>query len=185
LDEESKKQLISIMDSAKRMGNMIDALLQFSRLTRAEFQKTDLDLSQMAQEICVGLKKNEPERCVQTEIQIGLKGFADGRFMQIVLEHLLGNAWKFTSKTPDALVTVGGEIIDGEQIFFVRDNGAGFNMDYIKKLFGPFQRLHREDEFPGEGAGLAIVQRIIQRHGGRIWAKAKPGEGATFYFTLP
>lgn len=185
LDGESKRQLISITESAKRMGKMIDALLQFSRLTRAEFQKKELDLSQMAQAIFVELKENNPERNVQIEIQAGLKSYADQRFMQIALENLLSNAWKFTSKTPDALISVGREAIEGEQAFFVRDNGAGFNMEYTKKLFGPFQRLHREDEFPGEGAGLAIVQRIIQRHGGRIWANAKPGEGAVFYFTLP
>lgn len=184
LSGESKRWLISSLDSARRMGKLIDALLQFSRLTRLELQKTELDLAPLAQEILAELQKKEPQRVVTIEIQPNLRALADQRLISIVLEQLLNNAWKFTSKTNPASIVVGGSLRNGTETFFVRDNGAGFNMDYAKKLFGPFQRLHREDEFPGEGAGLAIVQRILQRHGGRIWAEASPGSGATFYFTV-
>ena len=185
LSGESKRWLISSLDAARRMGKLIDALLQFSRLTRLELQKTEADLSAFAQKILSDLQKNEPQRLVLVEIQPGLCAQADRRLIYIVLENLLGNAWKFTSKTNPARIAVGVKLQDGVETFFVRDNGAGFNMDYAKKLFRPFQRLHREDEFPGEGAGLAITQRILQRHGGRLWAEGEVGKGATFYFTVP
>jgi light-regulated signal transduction histidine kinase (bacteriophytochrome) len=185
LNQDARDHLRFIMDSARRMGVMIDALLLFSRLTRVEFQKIDLNLSGMVTEITQALVKSDPQRKAQIRISPGLVCQADRKYIRIALENLLSNAWKFTSKTPESVITFGSEMVDAQSVFFVRDNGAGFDMRYSKKLFGAFQRLHRVDEFPGEGVGLAIAQRIIQRHGGRIWAEAEPSEGATFYFTLP
>ncbi|MBY0495813.1 MAG: hypothetical protein K2Y23_16505 [Cyanobacteria bacterium] len=125
------------------------------------------------------------QRTLHVTIADGMQANADPRLMQIIFENLLGNAWKFTSKVADAKVEVGMGYIDGAATFFVRDNGAGFDEAYSSKLFAPFQRLHSEKDFPGTGIGLATVQRMVRRHGGRVWANAAPGSGATFYFTLP
>lgn len=166
------------------MGTLIDSLLLFSRLTRTEFIKMPVNLSALAQEILKRFQENQPERSVKIEVQDDLIGQADRKFIKVALEGLLENAWKFTSRKPEAVIVFGSKVQAGEKVFFVRDNGAGFDMSYGSKLFGPFQRLHRIDEFPGEGAGLAIVQRIIHKHGGRIWAEGEVDRGATFYFTL-
>ena len=185
LDEKTKKRISSILNSAVRMGTLIDSLLLFSRLTRAEFNKTPVNLTTLATDVVKKLQESQPERDVMIEIQAGLIAHADRKLIRIVLDGLLSNAWKFTSKTLQARIEFGSQEMDNEKVFFVRDNGAGFDMSYRNKLFGPFQRLHHIDEFPGEGAGLAIVQRIIHKHGGRIWAEGEVDKGATFYFTLP
>jgi K+-sensing histidine kinase KdpD len=185
LDERARGHLQRITTSAKQMGELIDALLDFSRLTRVELNREDVNLSVLAYDIMSALKRNEPKRRVHCEIADGVTARADRRLIRIVLEHLISNAWKFTSKKAEAAtITFGTEIQNDARVFFVRDNGAGFNMDYAGKLFGAFQRLHHPHEFPGHGAGLAIVQRIIKKHGGRIWAKGAVEQGAIFYFTL-
>jgi len=142
-------------------------------------------LSAMAASVLEQLHKNEPGRDVSWQVTAGLRANADETLIHNVLENLLGNAWKYTSKTSGAQISFGAQQINGQTSYFVSDNGAGFDMQYAGKLFGTFQRLHRADEFPGHGIGLATVQRIIHRHGGSIWAQAEPAKGATFYFTLP
>jgi light-regulated signal transduction histidine kinase (bacteriophytochrome) len=139
----------------------------------------------MAREIAASLAQAEPEREVRFSIADGLTVFVDERMIRIALENLLRNAWKFTSQKGEARIELGVTTRDGEQIFFVRDDGAGFDMAYVGKLFRAFTRLHAMDEFPGTGIGLATVQRIVHRHGGRVWAEGEAGRGATFYFTLP
>jgi signal transduction histidine kinase len=186
LDEQDKDHLLRIRAAAQRMAQLIDALLVLSRITRAELQREDLDLSAIAQAITADLQRQEPMRQVAFVIADGLCAAGDPRLLRVALENLLGNAWKFTAKRPQACIRVGQLTQPhGAVVFFVRDNGAGFDMAYADKLFGAFQRLHREGEFPGTGIGLATVQRIIYRHGGRVWADAALDQGATFYFTLP
>jgi light-regulated signal transduction histidine kinase (bacteriophytochrome) len=131
------------------------------------------------------LRQIEPQRQVEVSISPDLKATGDERLLRIALENLINNAWKFTNKRPQAQIEVGAEMQESQRVFFVRDNGAGFDMAYANKLFGAFQRLHSNSEFPGHGIGLATVQRIINRHGGRIWARSEVDRGATFYFTLP
>lgn len=170
--------------AAKDMGQLIDDLLRLSRITRAELHNQSVDIRALAAEIQSQLCLREPERSVNFEIAKNLKARGDTRLIRVALENLLNNAWKFTAKQNNALISIGKTTLDGEKTFYIRDNGVGFNMRYADKLFGAFQRLHSSDEFPGTGIGLAIVQRIIHRHGGQIWAESTPGEGATFYFTL-
>ncbi|MDP2690152.1 MAG: ATP-binding protein, partial [Deltaproteobacteria bacterium] len=185
LDERGRDYLKRVRDASARMGNLIEDLMNLSHVMRAEMRLEDVDLSALAREVCDNLKKAQPEREVEIIVEEGLRTKADGRLLRIVLENLIGNAWKFTSKKERAEIELGdmGEE-DGKTVFFVRDNGAGFDMKYAERLFGAFQRFHSADEFPGTGVGLATVQRIITRHGGRVWAKSAAGEGATFYFTL-
>ena len=185
LDEQGKKYLGIVGESSRKMGQLIDDLLHLSRVTRSEMRRHPVDLSVMARQIIDGLRQAESQREVETVIAPNLHTEGDERLLRIALENLLGNAWKFTAKQPHARIEVGSEIQEGETVFFVRDNGAGFDMAYADKLFGAFQRLHSTTEFPGHGIGLATVQRIINRHGGRIWANAAVNQGATFYFTLP
>jgi light-regulated signal transduction histidine kinase (bacteriophytochrome) len=166
------------------MGQLIEDLLQLSRLTRSEMRCERVDLSALAQEILDVLRAAEPERKIETAITPGIIVKGDRRLLQVALENLLSNAWKFTSKQPRARIAFGQTQVDEKQAFFVQDNGVGFDMAYADQLFGAFQRLHRTTEFPGTGIGLATVQRVIHRHGGRVWAEAAPGEGATFYFML-
>jgi light-regulated signal transduction histidine kinase (bacteriophytochrome) len=147
-------------------------------------RKEPVDLTLLARSIAAELQRSEPKRKVTFLIQDHLKVSADPRLLRIALENLLGNAWKFTSKHPKATIEVGRTEKNEEQIYWVRDDGAGFDMAYADQLFGPFQRLHSLDEFTGTGVGLAIVQRIIHRHGGRIWAEGEVEKGATFYFTM-
>lgn len=166
------------------MGQLINDLLSLSRVTRSEMCREVLDLSVLATAVANNLHKLHPERCVVCNIPADVSAYGDARLLQIVLENLVGNAWKFTEKCPQAHIEFGSIEHDGEVIYFVRDNGSGFNMMYAEKLFRPFQRLHTSIEFSGTGIGLATVQRIIHRHGGRVWAEGVVDQGATFYFTL-
>ncbi len=184
LDQQGKEYLERVCGATRRMSQLIDDMLHLSRVTRAEMRREETDLAAIALEIAAELGKNHPERSVEFEAAQGLTAQCDPRLSRIALENLLGNAWKFTGKCDRARVEFGMAERDGKPVYFVRDNGAGFDMAYVKKLFGAFQRLHSDDEFPGTGIGLATVQRIVHRHGGRIWAEAEIGKGAAFYFTL-
>jgi signal transduction histidine kinase len=185
LDDDGRHLLERVRQNAEQMAELIDDMLRLSRITRAELRITRVDLTGMAREILETMHTAEPNRIVDIKITSGLRVNADERLLRVALENLIGNAWKFTSKTEKACIEIGVDVVGNEPIFFVKDNGVGFNMDYANKLFGPFQRLHTVEEFPGTGIGLAIVQRIFNRHGGKIWAESKPGEGASFFFTLP
>lgn len=180
LPATARKELARIANSAKAMGEMVDALLDFSRLTRVPLRKAELDLSVL---VCDFLSvANWPS--TQFIIPEKITAHADPALMRKLLRQLFENAIKFTSKTPNPVIEFGMSTQDGQPVYFVRDNGAGFDMAYAKKLFQPFQRLHHDDEFPDYGIGLVIAQRIVQRHGGQIWAHAAINKGATFYFTL-
>jgi signal transduction histidine kinase len=184
LDDEGRDSLHRIRAASQRMGRLIDELLSLSRVTRAELRLQHVDLSGLAGEISSSLRADPPGRKVQWLIEEKLTIRADRELMRIAMQNLLDNAWKFTGKTAEAVIRVGVQARDGGQAFFVADNGVGFDMAYTDRLFGAFQRLHHASDFPGTGIGLAIVQRVIHRHGGRIWAEAKQGEGATFFFTV-
>jgi two-component system NtrC family sensor kinase len=186
LDEEGLHYLRYVREAAQQMARLIDDLLGLSRVTRGEFRREPVDLSAIARSVVAGLRRADGERRIELVVADGLIAEGDGNLMMIVLENLIGNAWKYTGKTEGACIEVG--VIAGERdeprTYFVRDNGAGFDMAYVGKLFGMFQRLHANTEFEGNGIGLATVQRIIRRHGGRIWAEGAVGCGATFFFTL-
>jgi PAS domain S-box-containing protein len=183
LDENSREHLRRIRAATHRMGELIDALLLLSRVTRTELRRETVDLSALASEIIANLRMSSPGRQVEVTIEPDLRMNGDPELLRIVMENLLGNAWKFTAKTEQARVTVGSVRPPGEEpVFFIRDNGAGFNMAYVHKLFGPFQRLHHSHEFEGTGIGLATCHRIIHRHGGRIWAESRVDAGTTVYF---
>ncbi|MBI9081700.1 MAG: PAS domain S-box protein [Pseudodesulfovibrio sp.] len=184
LDEQAKTYLGRVRSETQRMGQLIDALLQLSRLTRDEMSIKVVDLSAIAATISTHLQKEEPQRQVEFVIEPGLDVNGDPHLLEIALTNLLGNAFKFTVKTPQARIQFGQTELAGQTVFFVRDNGAGFDMAHSKKLFGAFQRMHKTSDFPGTGIGLTTVQRVLQRHGGRIWAEAAVDKGATFYFTL-
>ncbi len=184
VDETGRDHLRRVRAGAQRMAELIEDLLDLSRVARAEMRRENIDLSKLAQDIVAELKKSEPERRVELLIREGLVVEGDPRLLQAAMENLLGNAWKFTGERTPARIEFGAEEQDGRRVYFVRDNGAGFDMTYADKLFGPFQRLHAATEFPGTGIGLASAQRIIHRHGGRIWAEGEVDQGATFYFTL-
>jgi two-component system NtrC family sensor kinase len=184
LDSTGKSHLERVSSSAKRMGELIDDLLELSRVARAELSRGRIDLSAIARTILEDFSRNEPDRKVEWNVQDDIVLNVDGRLMKVALENLLGNALKFTAKTATARIEFGTEQRDGGTVYFVRDNGAGFDMKYADKLFSPFKRLHGNDDFPGTGIGLATVHRIVDRHGGRIWADSAVGEGATFYFTI-
>ena len=185
LPSEGRNFLERVRSSAQRMAELIDDLLNLSKVTRASMKLVSVDLSQLAQGIAAELQRTHAERRMSFNITPKLKVYGDPNLLQIVLENLLNNAWKFTSKREQAKIEFGSKHENAETIYFVRDNGAGFDMSYASKLFGAFQRLHAMTEFPGTGIGLATVQRIINRHGGRIWAEGAVGQGATFFFTLP
>ncbi len=171
--------------ASDRMTSMIDGLLELSRLSRKEPRRSRVNLSALAAEILVRLQEVEPERRVQLSIQAGIEADCDPSLIVVVLENLLGNAWKYTARATRAEIAFGGRDSDaGESVFFVRDNGVGFDMRYVSKLFTAFQRLHSADEFPGTGIGLSTARKVIQRHGGRIWGESRPGDGAVFCFTL-
>jgi light-regulated signal transduction histidine kinase (bacteriophytochrome) len=184
LDADGQHHLQQVRKSAQRMGELIDDLLELSRVGRAELHRADVDLSALAREVTAELQRREPERAPEIVVQPALRADADARLIRIVFENLLSNAWKFTRKVARPRIEVGRAELGPESPFFVRDNGAGFAMSYAGKLFRPFQRLHTEAEFPGTGIGLATIQRIIDRHGGRAWAEGEVGRGAAFYFTL-
>jgi PAS domain S-box-containing protein len=185
LDTQAQGYLQRIRAATRRMSLLIDDLLGLSRVTRAEIQRSVIDLGQLAQMIAAELKNNEPDRVVEFVIAKGIMVEGDPRLLRVAMDNLLGNAWKFTSRRAEARIEFGVEELEGKPVYYVRDNGAGFDMRYAGKLFGVFQRLHSLSEFPGTGVGLATVQRIIHRHGGRLWAEGKIGEGAVFYFTIP
>jgi PAS domain S-box-containing protein len=184
LDENAKGYLSRIRNGATRMGQLIEDLLSLSRITRLELTRREVDVSNLVRQILQELQAREPQRKVDLSIWDGVLVDADVRLVRVTLENLLGNAWKFSSLTEQPRIEFGMMQEDARQVLFVRDNGAGFDMEYANKLFAPFQRLHGMHEFPGTGIGLATVHRIVTRHGGRIWCQAKPGAGATFYFTL-
>ncbi len=184
-DGEGKDALARIRAAAQRMAQLIDDILQLSRVTRSEVRPESVDLSAMARAILADLEKTQPERQVECVIAEGIVANGDARLLRVALDNLLGNALKFSAKRPQPRIEFGTAQRDGETVCFVRDNGAGFDMAFADKLFGAFQRLHAPDEFPGTGIGLATVQRIIHRHGGRVWAESAVDQGATFYFTLP
>jgi light-regulated signal transduction histidine kinase (bacteriophytochrome) len=185
LDDQGKHYLQRVRAATQRMGELIDDLLQLSRVSRAEMRRETVNLSALAESVLEDLRRSDPARQVETGIQPGLEAKGDPQLLRIVLVNLLSNAWKFTSQQPAARIEFGLDGNNGERTFFVRDNGAGFDMQYVDKLFGAFQRLHSPSEFPGTGIGLATVQRIIHRHGGRVRAEGATGKGAVFSFTLP
>ena len=166
------------------MSGLIDDLLDLSHITRIALRKESVSLTELGRSVVTDLQNREPSRNVTIEIADGLTACGDSRLITIVLVNLLGNAWKYTGKRPQAKIALGQENKENETVFYVRDNGAGFDMAYVDKLFAPFQRLHRDSEFEGTGIGLATVQRVVSRHGGRIWVEAAVDEGATFFFTL-
>ena len=173
-----------IRNASQRMGDLIDDLINLARVSRQELKRGELDLSQLAGEVAAALAEQAPERSVSWTIAPGITASADPLLMRVALENLLGNAWKFTAKRENTEIAFMAARQGDETVFSVRDNGAGFEMAYANKLFKPFQRLHHVNRFEGTGIGLAIVQRIVRRHGGRVWAESAPGQGATFCFTL-
>ncbi len=184
LDDKGKEYLAYIRESAQHMGHLIDDLLSLSRVMRSEFQRGQADLTAIALNAAARLRRDHPERQVEIAVADGLVAAGDVRLLTVAFENLLGNAWKFTGKRADARIDVGVQDDGGRRVYWVRDNGAGFDMAYASKLFGVFQRLHSTSEFEGTGIGLATVQRIVHRHGGRIWAEGQVEMGATFFFTL-
>lgn len=184
LDERGKDYLQRVRAAAQRMAQLIDDILGLSRATRAEMHRQAVDLSAVARDTLEDFRKSQPEREVEISVERDLTVNADPHLLRIAMDNLLGNAWKFTRGREVARIEVGSIEQNGERVYFIRDNGAGFNSAYADKLFSPFQRLHSDSEFPGTGIGLALVQRILRRHGGRIWAESAVDQGATFYFTL-
>jgi len=184
LDGEGKDALERIRAASQRMGRLIDDLLRLSQVTRAGLHMTRVDLSAIARDIANAIAQDEPDRSVEWSIEAGLSVHADAALMRIAMQNLLQNAWKFTGKTDNPVIRVGRLERDATTVYFVADNGAGFDMAHAAGLFGAFQRLHHAGDFPGAGIGLAIVQRIIRRHGGEIWAEAQEDKGATFFFRL-
>src|SRR5215467_4391196 len=167
------------------MEELIEGMLELGRAVEGDLQRVPVDLTALAMDVARELRDAGPPRSVDLAIEADLHAVADPVLLRVVLTNLVGNAWKFASRRARPRIEVGRQTGgDGVSAFFVRDNGAGFDMRYAEKLFGVFQRLHRQDEFPGTGVGLATVERIISRHGGRVWAVGKPDEGATFFFTL-
>jgi hypothetical protein len=187
LDAEGQKTIGRIGAAAERMEQLIEDLLQLSRVTRAEITIMTVDLSALVKDIAAKLQGDQPERKVEWKISEGLTARGDARLLRAALENLLGNAWKYSSKKEKAVIEFGRQEAGGGRqamAFYIRDNGAGFDMARVDKLFAPFQRLHSESEFSGTGIGLSIVRRIIRRHDGEVWAEGKVGEGAIFYFTI-
>jgi signal transduction histidine kinase len=184
LNDQGRRRLDIVRASAQRMSQSIDDLLHLAKVSRSEVRRIPFELSHLVHTVAGQLKGSERERQVTLKVEEGMKVHADPHLLQIVLENLLRNAWKFTAKRTDAVVEFGSETAGTETCYYIRDNGAGFNMDYASKLFGVFQRLHPESEFQGSGIGLATVKRVVGRHGGRVWAVGEVGRGATFYFTL-
>lgn len=184
LDDEGRRYIAHIRSSVKAMADLIEGLLTLARVTRGKLRYQAVDLSQVARHTIERLRQLAPERRVDVVIADHVVVRADQRLIAAVLDNLLGNAWKFTAKRDLAQIEFGRHAAGGETVYFVRDNGAGFQMEFVDKLFGVFQRLHSSHDFEGTGVGLATVQRIVRRHGGRIWAEGAEGHGATFSFTL-
>ena len=184
LDEAGQRFLSRVREASRHMSQLIDDVLHLSRVTRADLRDQEVDLSSVAGLILARLQESEPERKLDAKVRPGVLVTGDSQLLKIAMENLLENAWKFTANEPESRIEFGMMQVGGEATYFVRDNGAGFDMTYTDRLFGPFQRLHPQGEFPGNGIGLATVQRIIHRHGGRVWAEGLVGQGATFYFTM-
>jgi light-regulated signal transduction histidine kinase (bacteriophytochrome) len=184
LGGEARDYLQRIGASSRRMGRMIDDILALSRSTRQELTRERVDLSAYVEAIIGDLRKRDPDRRVTVEIEPNLTVWGDARLLRSVLDNLLSNAWKFTSKKDEAKIEFGASSRGNERVYFLRDNGAGFDMAYVDKLFGIFQRLHNVTDFEGNGVGLATVTRLVGRHGGRVWAEGEVNKGASFYFTL-
>jgi signal transduction histidine kinase len=185
MDEQALHYLRRMRAASDRMRQLIDDLLQLSRVGRADLSRGRVNLSEIANQVLAELRRSDPERQVVCRIEEDLTIDGDSHLIRVALVNLLGNAWKFTSKVDPGEIQVGAAASARGPSFFVRDNGAGFSMEYCDRLFRPFQRLHSERDFPGTGIGLATVHRVIDRHGGRVWAEATVGHGATFYFTIP
>jgi len=184
LDGRSMHYLERIQEASHHMSSLIDDLLKLSRISRSELHRQSIDLSRLTADVAASIIERHPDRNVRLEVAPDMSARGDARLLRIAMENMLSNAWKYTAKIPEACITVGVQQNPQGTVFYVRDNGIGFDMAYADKLFKPFQRLHAEADFPGNGIGLVIVQRILALHGGRVWAEARPGEGATFYFTL-
>ena len=184
LDTEGQQYLDRVVSNTQRMGQLIEDLLALSRVTRVPLRRTEVDLGAMARRVFATLKEADPERQVTLQLTEPLLASCDARLVQVVLENVIGNAWKFTRKRPDALIEMGKTQTPNGATFFVKDNGVGFDNSQANKLFVAFQRLHSRTEFEGTGIGLATAHRVIRNHGGVIWAESKPGEGTTLFFTL-
>jgi light-regulated signal transduction histidine kinase (bacteriophytochrome) len=184
LGSEPQRLMNNIMSNAKKMGQLIDDLLTFSRLSRKELVKTDISMHEMVENICAELKSEQSHRDIIFNIKTMDSAWGDKTAIKQLWLNLIANAVKYTKLKDNAIIEIGTEVNGSEIVYYVKDNGAGFDMRYADKLFGVFQRLHSDEEFEGTGVGLAIVQRIIYKHGGKVWAEAKENEGATFYFNL-
>ena len=185
LDDTAKSYLDRVRKATQHMSCLIDDMLKLSRVTRSEFRRESVDLSSMVRASSEKLQGNNPDRTVDVIIREGVFVNGDPNLLQIALDNLVGNAWKFAGHEVQPQFEFGTTVKEGKTACFIRDNGVGFDMAYVDKLFGAFQRLHTSLEFPGTGIGLATVKRVINRHGGQVWAEAEVGKGATFYFTLP
>ena len=185
LDADGQQYLQRVRIATQRMAHLIDDLLELSRISRSKMRRDQVDLSLLANQIVTALKETAPDRPVSFTVQPGLTAYGDARLLRVALENLLNNAWKFTRQRNPARIEFGAQQLNGHTAFFVRDNGAGFDMAYVDKLFGAFQRLHSAEDYEGTGIGLATVQRIIHRHNGRVWGEGAIEKGATFYFTVP
>jgi light-regulated signal transduction histidine kinase (bacteriophytochrome) len=184
LDDDGRRYLERVREASRQMSQLIDDVLHLSRVTRAEIREHEVDLSALVSLLLDRMREAEPARSVEVRVRPGITVTGDGQLLRVAIENLLENAWKFTGREPAARIEFGMTNVAGEPTYFVRDNGAGFDMAYAERLFGPFQRLHLASEFPGTGIGLATVQRVIHRHGGRVWAEGMLGQGATFHFTI-
>lgn len=184
LDETAMNYLARVRSAAQRMSTLIDDMIKLAKVSRTELARKQINLTKIAKSISDSLKEQSPDRSARFTIEPNLLVNGDENLMKVVLQNLMENAWKFTAREPETHIEVGSEELNGETTYYVRDNGAGFDMNYAKKLFTPFQRLHKQTDFPGTGIGLSTVQRIIHRHLGRIWAEGAVGEGAVFYFTM-
>ena len=186
LGGEGMSHLDRVRGNVRRMGELIEGMLTLSRVVKSELTRVPVDLTELAEEAAREARESDTSRSAEFVIHRGLLALGDRALLRAVLGNLVGNAWKFTSRQERTRIEVGQRGMEGAYpVFYVKDNGAGFDMQYAEKLFAVFQRLHSEEEYPGTGVGLATVQRIIERHGGRIWAVGKPNAGATFFFTLP
>jgi light-regulated signal transduction histidine kinase (bacteriophytochrome) len=184
LDDKGRKHLAWIANGAQKLNQIIDELLHLSRISRQDVKRQDVDLSGIAATIAADLRRAQPDRSVAIDIKKGVMASADAPLVKVILSNLIGNAWKFTSKREHARIEFGTFEHEGKTVYYVKDNGAGFDQKFADRLFLPFHRLHSEQEFEGTGIGLATVERAVRRHGGEIWTEGKTGEGAAFFFTL-